>query len=259
MQFRQVVSVELAKLKSGFAWARSQCLLRRLSAASAIIVLIALVFGTLGPILRDTGVIGSDADIWFSVGRDGSIVETLGYCFFGATTVLLLLNFTQTRRPLVLLLAILVGYLLFDDMFMLHDQARVMIGNYIGYENELYSREDIGEVVFTLFALACATSLFAAFRKQITFADVIYCLPVIAAVGLFLSFAVGLDQVHQVARHLIDFGRFGDPFFTVLEDGGELVAQGVTFLVSSALYLKLYQGRVAHHLHAGVSRIAPAE
>jgi hypothetical protein len=259
VQFRQVVSDELATLRSNFIWAKSQIILRRLLVVSAILFTIAIFFGTLGPILRDTGVIGPEADFWLSVGRDGSIVETLGYCFFGAATFLLLLIYQQTGRPLVLLLAVLVGYLLIDDMFMLHDQARVRIGNFIGFENSVFGKEDFGELVFALFALFCATCMFATFRQRIKFADVMYCLPVIGGVALFLSLAVGLDQIHQIASHLIDFGRIGDPFFSVLEDGGELAAQGLTMLASSALCLKLVQAGALQPHQVTVSHMAAAE
>lgn len=236
----RVAIVELAKLKDDLRWARTKASLRSLSVIVAVTTFMSLALGSLGSALRIAGKIAPDSFYWFSIGRDGAIVESAGYIFFAFSTGLLLRIYMQKRQPLVLMLALFVLYLLVDDMFMLHDQARLMIGNTLGYENSMFSKEDIGEAIYTATAFVTAAGLLITFFHRIRAADVSFCMPVILSVTMFLSMAVGLDQVHQLLEHVINIGVIGDHAFILAEDGGELVSQGLTLLASWGLFLKTF-------------------
>jgi hypothetical protein len=246
-------------LKSMYFWGREQTSTRWLALVSAIATLVVLLLGGLVALLRIDGIIGDDSENWFSIGRDGSIVETLGYIEFALAAVLLFMVFKRTGRQIMLALALLVGYLMLDDMFMIHDQARLWIGNSIGYESAFFKREDFGELLFALFALALAVSGFALIVRRTTRNDIALSLPVILSVGLFLSTAVMLDQIHQIISNLYPFGLVADRLSILLEDGGELVAQGLTLLASWTLYLKVCSFRNAVDVKLPVPRAIAAE
>jgi hypothetical protein len=155
----------------------------------------------------------------FSLDTDRGFAEVYQYLKEYWSALLLLRAGLALRAPVLVVWAVLFGYLMVDDAFMLHERAGEAIARRLPAAGALPLREqDVGEAVvaaavgvLALAAVGLAHAWSAGPARAVSWR-------LLRLVGLLALFGVGVDLVHE----LLPPGSW-HAAVTLVEDGGELV------------------------------------
>lgn len=167
---------------------------------------------------------GRTLNISFSIEHDGGYAELFQYLKEYWIAILLCFVAVRKRSVLYLLWSLLFFYLLLDDSMLIHERFGKRIANRLNFSSGLELRaQDFGEVI-----VSAAVSLL--FLILITIAYYRFSDRQSKKVSRYLTmmlftlafFGIAVDLAH------VAFGSFAlQIFFSILEDGGELVAMSI--------------------------------
>jgi hypothetical protein len=192
------------------------------------------ILDSAGRIARQLGYLGDAGAMALMVSEDYSIAELVGYLEMLASAALIWIASNTLRDARLKVMAGIVAFLLCDDVFMLHDRARVIIGELLfsGHKQMV----DFGELVY--FSVAIATIIvlvFLTYRKAqpIHFYRL---LTILGGFATFALFAVIIDQIGSFLENLGIISARSHRSIGTIEDSGELLGIGLIFMASLILY-----------------------
>ncbi len=187
-------------------------------------------------IARYFGVITIRQNLDLSVSKEYGYAELVGFAELTAAVILLVLASIKLRDAKLKILAGIAAYVLFDDLFMIHDRLRPFLGAKFFSSYAPDKAIEFGESIYFGTAIAViATILILAFRNA---SRLQYCRAslVVGGFALFAFFAVVLDDIGSL---LNSYGFISDRVhrnLAMIEDVGELFAAGLIFMASLVLF-----------------------
>lgn len=214
-------------------------------ARSAIIgvFLVNILFVVMHIMVKISGKLGIYHNTSFFLNVDWSYPEIFGYFLSVSCAVFLFLSFLISKQYIYLSLSIVFIFIALDDSMLIHEE----IGSLIASECALPTLrglrpQDLGELIvwgFMAGILLPITLLgfWSSSRESIGFGAVIA-----SALTLLVFFAVGIDMLNVV----VDTGSgYIESVRKIIEDGGEMLALGLTFALSLLLLLNISAKRTA--------------
>jgi hypothetical protein len=205
-----------------------------------LIVLVAFALG----IGRYLNYLQPDDARWLDIAQDYSWGEITGYVEIWAAIVLMVIAYRHNRNMIVAFCTGLVTYIVLDDMLMIHDQLRVVLGNIFFQGDTPEARQDLGELVFACLIIIPGLAIMAYSFCKSSLAEFIEALPMLVSIGLFTFFSVFLDQIKQLLEWEEAINDHVKGSLAIIEDGGELMSQGLMLLAAYLLY-RMVQPRLA--------------
>ncbi len=169
---------------------------------------------------------------YLTIVGDHSFGEIVGYFNMGAAAILLYLASRKTRSAFSSWIAFLPAYMCLDDMFMVHDRVRYVLGDWLFSGFGLARPHDAGELMFYAIVInVVGIAGFLAYRRTAPnlrgFGSMV--LPPIA---VFIFFAVVFDSFTEFLSDHVG----GHVLTRLFEDGGELVSSALICATSYAVY-----------------------
>lgn len=158
---------------------------------------------------------------------DNAYPELFGHLQLALVALLLVATHAKSRQAVHLALALLFAACALDDSLALHER----FGSWLSTARPL--SQGTGELlawaaIGLIPAAAVAVGYLASDSKSRTQARAL-----LLVFGLLLTFAIGVDQLHDFVRRTV--GNL-ETLFTLLEDGGELVAITLACAVSVGIF-----------------------
>jgi len=206
--------------------AEAALLFRLLLVADAIVILLHLSY---------TG-FGIPGDDTFDLGVDRSYGEMLGYLKLGAIAILTTMLARRRRAPLFGAIALTCLTVLLEDALILHERLGLALAAPVG--TAVPALADVGILAVQVGELVWLGGIGVILVVILVVAwvradphdrrDAAGILLFLAVLGVL---TIGVDTVHSV----FEYGSLGDQVFTVIEDGGELMALTPAFAVAFGL------------------------
>jgi hypothetical protein len=171
-----------------------------------------------------------------SVSRDNGFAEIAGFAELLSAIVLLVMAGNRLHDNKLRIVAGVIFYLVVDDMFLIHDQARELLASALFSSHSHDKAIEFGETVYFAAAiLVIAAVLILAYcnasRMQHLRASLL-----VGGLAVFAFFAVALDEIGSL---LNSFGIISDRVYrnlAMVEDTGELFASGLILMAALVLF-----------------------
>lgn len=158
----------------------------------------------------------------FSMTRDRGYAEVFQYLKIFWIICLLALLFTRYKASVMLAWIFIFGYMLLDDSLQIHETVgRYLVANLDIQPAFRLRAQDFGELLVTaiagtfLFSFLAVTYFKArAYARQVTHR-------LLALVAAIAFFGIVIDMIHMMVP-------WGNTFFAMLEDGGEMLIMSLT-------------------------------
>jgi hypothetical protein len=216
-------------------------------ATIATLALIALVIiDVVAGMLKFKGYLAPEVVQFYRISEQGSLGEFAGYIATQMAVIFIALVAMRLRSTLHVMIAVLLQYLMLDDMFMLHETIGTGIAKLFGTGDYLFPAQALGELCFGLFFCSAVVVVFVmATRSSTSYLRSLAAL-LFAPLCLLAFCAVGVDFFHALVPRS---AKYLDGIVALAEDGGELVAMLSLMLVAAAQWMALQriapaQGRV---------------
>jgi hypothetical protein len=183
-------------------------------------------------ILRRAGYLTSEQTYPLSVTRDHSYGEILGYVMLAASLVCLLIAAYRNRDTRLPVVASVIGFILIDDMLMIHDGVRDRLGSTLFSQYDTMTAAEMGELLyFAVVGSVIGTALLTTYRNAP--AAALKTAGLIAVpVFIFAGFAVAIDGIDQILYVTDLISGPLHAVLTIIEDGGETLACGLILVAS---------------------------
>lgn len=169
--------------------------------------------------------IGAPGGVHFDLGVDRAYSEMLMYLKFGWITVLCALLARRRRAPVFVAVALGSLVLLVEDALILHERIGWILNDRVlqslpGLAGRGILSVQIGELLWLGAIGVVILLVFVLSYRRADARDRRDAVSIALFFGVLAIFAVVVDTVHS----LFALGSVGDIVFTVLEDGGEMLA-----------------------------------
>jgi len=157
---------------------------------------------------------------FYALDTDRGYAETFQYIKEFWILVLAGIYFLRTRSWMYLFWSAVAGYILFDDALMIHEKVGEFIKFYWHLLPQLGLRDqDIGELIVNAAGTVFFFLFFGLTYRYSRPAERNILFKLLGCLSVYAFFGVGMDLVHGPMDK-----TFLDPYFLVLEEGGEMVA-----------------------------------
>ena len=210
--------------------------LRWLGFLSAILFLIIIITDVVAGMMKFKGYLSPEATRFYRISEQRSLGEFIGYVILQMAVIFIVAVAMRMKSSLHLLFAVLVQYLMLDDMFMLHEAAGDAVAKRFFTSEGLSHSVALGELIFgALFGVIILGGMKKAFAASTAYLRSLCVLLAIPLCMLALC-AVGVDFLHALVPH---DAKYLDGIVALLEDGGELFAMFALMLVAAAQWIAL--------------------
>ena len=199
-------------------------------AAFLLVVGIDVVAG----LLKYMGHLSPEVARFYRLSEQGSLGEFTGYIVMQMAVLFTLMLSIMLQSSLHMMIAVLLEYLMLDDMFMLHEAAGSSLAQTFFSKQSQLPAEALGELCFGGMFCFIMVGVFVVATKAST--------PYLRSLSMFLfaplcllAFcSVGMDFLHALVSR---DAKFLDGIMALLEDGGELLAILLLMLAAVAQWL----------------------
>lgn len=175
--------------------------------------------------------------IWFyRISEQGSLGEFTGYIAIQMAVIFIVHIAVRLQSSLHMLIAGLLQYLMWDDMFMLHENTGSMIASHFFKGHYLFTGQALGELSFGLLFCSVVVAIFIRATRSSTPYLFSLCALLFAPLCLLAGCAVGVDFFHSMVPRN---AKYLDGIVALIEDGGELFAMFSLVLVAMAQWMAL--------------------
>jgi hypothetical protein len=210
--------------------------LRGLAFIAAMTFLAVIIIDIVAGMLKYKGLVAPDTAHFLRISEQGSLGEFCGYIAMEMAVIFVFLTAVSLQSVLHMLVAVLLQYVMLDDMLMVHETAGAAIAKRFITGPTAFPPDALGELMFGVFFCTgvVAVSVLAA-RTSTPYLRSL-CALLFAPIILLAFCAVGVDFLHaQVPRD----AKYLDGVVALLEDGGELFSIFALMLVAAAQWIAL--------------------
>lgn len=214
--------------------ALSQSEFQGLAAMALAAFLLIIGIDVVAGLLKYKGYLSPDVTRFYRLSEQGSLGEFTGYIAMQMAMLFTLMLSIRLRSSLHVMIAVLLEYLMLDDMFMLHEAAGSSLAQMFFPKQSLLPVQALGELCFGgMFCLVMVGVVVLATRASMPYLRSL-CVLLFAPLCLLAFCSVGVDFLHALVTRE---SKFLDGIMALLEDGGELLAMFLLMLVAMAQWL----------------------
>jgi hypothetical protein len=214
--------------------ALSQSEFRGLTTLAVSAFLLVIGIDVVAGLLKYMGHLSPEVARFYRLSEQGSLGEFTGYITMQMAVLFTLMLSIQLQSSLHMMIAVLLEYLLLDDMFMLHEAAGSSMAQLLFSKQSLLPSVALGELCFGgMFCLVMVGVFVVATRASTPYLRSL-CALLFAPLCLLAFCSVGVDFLHALVSR---DAKFLDGIMALVEDGGELLAMLLLMLVAVAQWL----------------------
>jgi hypothetical protein len=210
--------------------------LRALSVIAAVTFMIIIAIDVIVGMLKFKGYLSPEMAHFYRISEQGSLGEFAGYIATQMAVIFVVTIAVRLQSPLHMAVAVLLEYLLLDDMFMLHEAMGFGIAKRFLSGETLFPAEALGELCFGVLFCSGIIGVFVVATRASTPYLRSLCALFFAPICLLAFCAIGVDFVHSLVPRS---AKYLDGMVALIEDGGELFAMFMLMLVAAAQWIAL--------------------
>ena len=214
--------------------ALSQPELKSLAVLVALCFLLLIMLDVATGMLKFTGYLSPEVVRFYRISEQGSAGEFAGYVTSQMAVIFIMMTALRLKSSLHMMIAMLVQYMLLDDMFMLHEMMGSDIAAMFFAGKYLVPAQALGELCFGVGFCAAAVAVFAFSLRTTTPYLRSLAFLLFAPLCLLAVCAIGVDFFHALVPRS---AKYLDGLVALLEDGGELLAMFILMLVAAAQWI----------------------
>jgi hypothetical protein len=209
---------------------------RSIASIAGVTFVILTIVDVVAGMLKYKGYLAAEAVQFYRISEQGSLGEFAGYFATQMSVIFVVVIAFRMQSSLHMMIAVLLEYLMLDDMFMVHETIGSGIAKRFLTGDYLFPAQALGELCFgVLFCLTIMVVFVLATRASTPYLRSL-CALLFAPLCLLAFCAIGVDFFHSLVPRN---AKYLDGVVALIEDGGELFAMLVLLLVATAQWLAL--------------------